>query len=98
MSYNVGDIIQTTAIFTVKDAVTNEDVLTDPDTVIVRVRPRSATTYTVYTYGTDAEVVKVGVGVYRADILATSADVWLIRIEGTNAAQGAETSSYVVEP
>jgi uncharacterized protein YfaS (alpha-2-macroglobulin family) len=68
----------------------------DPTTITFRVRkPDGAVT--VYVYGTDAQLVKDGVGAYHVDLAATLAGRWAYRFEGTGAAPSADESLFLVE-
>ena len=70
-------------------------VLIDPTTIVFKYK-NPAGTITAWTYGVDGQVVKDGVGTYRADINVNAGGTWYFRWTGTGAAQGAAQDSFVV--
>lgn len=89
--YDVGATVKLTCLFTVVG------VLTDPTTVTCTVRfPTNKPT--TYTYGTDANLTKVGTGSYRCDVDALLVGSHDVRWVGTGTAKGAKESMYTVKP
>jgi hypothetical protein len=56
----------------------------DPTTVTLSVKEPSGTT-TIYTYGTDPELVRDGVGEYHADLVLNTAGLWWYKFAGSGA-------------
>jgi hypothetical protein len=72
MSYQTGDTYP--ASITVRD---DAGTVTDPDSLTLSVREPDATV-TVYTYGTDALVVRDSTGVFHADVALTAPGMWVL--------------------
>lgn len=89
-SYDIGDVVRLSATFADMDGVA-----TDPDTVTIQYRIYGQAS-TSLVYGTDAEVIKDGVGMYHTDVVLTSRGSYWYRWESTGAAQAAEQSSFSV--
>lgn len=64
---------------TCKDAA---GVTADPSALVARIVKPDGTA-TTYTYGTDAELVKSGTGVYYVDVPLTQAGTWHVRFKST---------------
>lgn len=77
---------------TVKD---DQGAAVDPLTLTFEVGPKDGTP-TAYTYGTDAEVVRDGVGLYHLDFTFPSAGVWAYRVQTTGPTL-AESRTIVVK-
>lgn len=90
-SYDKGDLVRISAAFT-----NVSSVATDPSTIVCRVR-RPQGSITLYTYGTDAALVKSGTGNYYVDLTTDQSGVWYYRFEGTGAVVQAEEDSFFVE-
>jgi hypothetical protein len=60
----------------------------DPDVLRLRVNP-PAGAVTQYTYGQAAEIVREGLGLYRADILLNAAGIWAWKWETQGPTGGA---------
>jgi len=90
-SYDIGDLVRCTATFTdsAGDAI-------DPTAIVFRIKLPDDTT-TVYTYGTDAELVKSATGVYYVDYTTVAAGTLDYRFEGTGAAVAAAESLFGVK-
>lgn len=69
----------------------------DPGALRLLVKAPDATT-TLYTYGTDAEIVRDAAGGYHADILLDAAGQWRYRWEGDAPFAGAAEGFVVVNP
>lgn len=54
-------------------------------------------TNTVYTYGTDAEIVKTSTGDYYIDVTPTQGGRWFYRWVATGTAGGAKEGSFIVQ-
>lgn len=89
-TYDKGDLVRVTAAFT-----NAAGTATDPTTVVCRVKSPSSTT--MYTYLTDAALVKDSTGNYHLDVSANESGQWWYRWEGTGAVQQAEEDSFIVE-
>lgn len=82
MSYQAGDTYPAT--LTVRDA---DGVLTDPDSLVLRVRDNEGTV-TTYTYGeVGSPIVRDSLGVFHADVPLTAAGMWVISWETSNEEQ-----------
>ncbi len=90
--YDVGDTAILSAM--VKDA---DDVLTDPTSLVLTIKDPSGTK-TVYTYGTDAELVKDSVGMYHFDLTFDKSGIWRYRFVATGGVDQAEQGSIPVCP
>ena len=88
-TYIQGSLVRVSVIFTVSG------VLTDPSIVRLKYKNPAGTT-TTWVYLTDAQLVRDGVGQYRADIDANAGGTWNWRWEGTGAAQGADQDTFTV--
>lgn len=67
----------------------------DPGAVVVKVRS-PAGTITTKTYGTDAEVVRVGVGSYTMDVAANLEGIWHYRFESSISRAAASEGRFTV--
>jgi hypothetical protein len=93
MSINPGDI---RTVYTTSPFVNAGNTPTDPTTVRVRWKVHGGTE-TVWTYGTDSQVVKDGTGLYHADIPVAEVGLYYYRIEGTGTVQAAEEGTFLSE-
>lgn len=84
--FDVGDLARADVVF--KVGVTS----TDPTTVTAFVDGPNAE-HTEYVYGTDAEVVKDGTGLYHIEFPMTRSGPWHVRFEGTG---NVETAAEVM--
>lgn len=89
MEYIAGGLVRVSVTFVASG------LPADPTTVVLKYK-NPAGTVTTWTYGVDNQVVKDGVGNYRADINASAGGTWYFRWEGTGASQGAAQDSFVV--
>lgn len=87
--YKKGQKVRCTVTFTVND------VATDPTTVIFKVRDPGGDV-TTYTYGTDAQVVRTGTGVFYCDVIANEIGEWNFRFEGSGACTAVEEQAFDV--
>jgi len=82
--------------FSVYDLSVTPRVLADPTTLRVIIgRPISSAL--AYTYPTDAQVVRDGVGLYHVDYTPTEAGLYQIRGEATGLIVAAEQASFPVD-
>ena len=88
--YDKGDLVRVTATFT-----SPSGAAVDPTGVVFRLKRPDGTT-TVYTYGTDAQLVRDAVGVYRVDVSADQPNMYYYRFEGTGANQAAAEGEFDV--
>lgn len=93
-TYDKGDLVKVTGTFTDPDS---NDALIDPTVVKVSVKEPDGTT-TTYTYGTDAECVKVSTGLYKLEINCDAPGTWHYRWWSTGTGQAAEPDEFIVEP
>ncbi len=91
--YDVDDVVPIRASF--RNAA---GTAADPTTVVARVKDPAGTIIT-YTYGTDAALVKDGVGEYHVDV-AVGAQVgrWYYRFKGTGTVAVSEENYFIVDP
>lgn len=89
--YDVGDEVRVTGTFT--DADGN---VQDPTALTFKFTDPSGNTVT-YTYGTDAELVKSGTGVYYVDIDIDESGTWWFRFAATGAGRAADEAYFLVE-
>lgn len=87
--YDVGDVVRLTAHFTSRGT----DV--DPDKVVFKALPPGGEPL-VWTYGEDAEVIRLGTGHYYLDLPLTAGGAWHYRVEGLGAYQCADEQQFVV--
>ncbi len=92
MDYNPGDIVR---VYTDPGFSNDAGVLADPTTITVRWRVAGGVE-TLWTFGTNAQVVKDSVGVYHADIPVTTPGLHYYRWEGTGAVAAAEEGTFNV--
>jgi hypothetical protein len=94
MPYDRGDVVRTTATFT-----NTAGTAADPTAVVARVRtPNSPpTTFTTYTYGVGADIVKTATGVYYLDVTCSLGGTYYVRWEGTGAVVQAEEDTWDVD-
>jgi hypothetical protein len=90
-SYDTGDLIVLKAVFTDRLAA-----LIDPSTVAFRIKTPS-NIVTMYTFGTDAELIKDSVGNYHIDISVMESGDWYYRFESTGTGQAAEEGQFRVK-
>lgn len=88
--YQVGDLVRVTGTFT-----TLAGAATDPTSVFFSFKTPSGTT-TTYTYGTDAQLVKSGVGIYYVDVSITEKGNWYYRFFSTGTGQTADEGYFSV--
>lgn len=83
-AYDIGDLRRLSVTFSDIDGTE-----ADPTTVTFKMREPDGTE-TIYAYGTDAELVKDGVGRYHVDWTLTQAGRHVVRWEGTGVVATAE--------
>lgn len=88
-TYDIGDTVRCTATFTTASTAV------DPTTVIARVNTPLGVT-TSYVYGTDAALLKDGIGVYHIDIYPANAGKYTYRFEGGGVAGSAVEATFNV--
>lgn len=87
MPYLAGDLVRVSATFE------TSGIPTDPTTVVFKYKSPSGA-ITTWTFGVNSQVVKDGLGIYRADIDVNAGGTWYFRWEGTGAVQGAIQDSF----
>jgi len=87
--YKQGQKVRASCTFAV------DDVATDPTTVTAKVMDPSGNV-TTYVYGTDAELVRDGTGIYHLDVVTDEEGEWRFRFEGTGTCTAVEESSFGV--
>jgi len=89
-AYDVGDQIRCTG------TVTNTaGSVVDPSALTFRYK-RPSGSVTIYTYGTDAELVRDSTGVYYVDITTTEKGTWSYRFASTSGAVAAGEGEFIV--
>lgn len=88
-SYDVGELV------VASDDIDVDGVLTDPGTLTVSYRKPDGTEVSKV-YGTNAEVVRDGTGMYHIDITTDSAGEWAVRFASTGLGHGARELSFHV--
>lgn len=91
-SYDVGDKIRGSASYT-----NAAGSATDPTAITFRFRHEDGAA-TIYTYGTDAELVKNSTGNYHADFSVGTAGFWYYRFAATGTGQSAGEKTIYVRP
>lgn len=66
---------------------------TDPTTVTAKVKSPSGI-LTTYVYGTHAELVRDGTGLYHVDVTTNEIDQWNFRFEGTGTCTAVEEAAF----
>ena len=91
-SYNIGDRVDTSALFTVNGT------LTDPTTVSAVWGRSGAAPTNTWVYGTDAQIARVGTGIYSAAIFITAGmtGVFYYEYYGTTACHAAQSGMFIV--
>jgi len=89
-SYDIGVLVRCSAVFT-----DTTGAAIDPSAVKFKFKT-PAGAITMYTYGTNVQLVKDGVGHYHVDISVTTNGDWLYRYESTGSGQAAEESTFFV--
>jgi hypothetical protein len=90
-SYDKGDLVTVSARFR-----RSNGSLLDPAAVFCQVK-NPAGTITLYTFGTDAALVKDAVGKYHVDINANAVGVWAYRFYSTGNGQTAVEDKFTVK-
>jgi hypothetical protein len=90
MAYDLGDLVRISAAWT-----NTAGAATDPTAVFVQVKDPAGET-TLYTYGTDAALVKDSTGNYHVDVDANLPGTWRYRFYSTGTGQGAEEARFSV--
>jgi hypothetical protein len=91
-TYDQGVIVRLHAVFDVPAT----GVLYDPAVIKARVKI-PAGTYTEYTYGTDAALIRDGVGQYHLDQSTDTSGRWAYRFFSTGAGQAAHDRVFIVK-
>lgn len=89
-SYFVGNVVRVQGNLADLDGT-----LGDPGGVVVKHRSPTGVV-TSKTYGTDAEVVRVGVGIYQVDIVANLEGIWHYRFESSVSRAAASEGRFTV--
>lgn len=89
-AYDVGDKIRLTETFT-----NLAGVVTDPTAVTFKMKLPNGTA-TTYVYGTDAQLVKLGTGIYYVDWTFTMADSHRYRFAGTGTVVASDEGTILV--
>jgi hypothetical protein len=99
-TYDLGDLV----ILKNGTFLNSESVAVDPPMVKVKVQD-PARVSTTYTYGVDANVEKLAVGIYRCTIKPMISGIWYYRWEAvdpaafiTSALEGAEEHMFSIRP
>ncbi len=87
-AHDIGDLRRLSVLF--KDL---NDVATDPTTIIFKIREPDGV-LTTFTFGVDAELVKVATGSYHLDFAITKTGRHAWRFEGTGSLQAAEGAEF----
>lgn len=87
--FDIGDDGRVTVTFSVNNTPT------DPTTITARVKEPGLPQVS-YVYGTDAEVVRSGTGVYYFEIPLTAYGAWSVRFEGTGNVEAAAEGMFFV--
>lgn len=88
--YDIGNLIRCPAVF--RDST---NVAIDPTHVYFEFKTPASVT-TVYTYGTDAELVKSSTGHYYVDVDGDEEGRWYYRWYSTGTGQAASESSFTI--
>ena len=91
-SYDYGDLVRTSAVFT--DIF---GVLQDPDQVLIQVRAPDKTIIE-YEYLVDVTVVRDSAGNYHFDVDCNAAGIWWYRWYSTGEGQAADEDYFKVRP
>jgi hypothetical protein len=89
--YDIGDLVQFTGTFTKLE----DDSLIDPTTVRFLFRRPSGTT-DIYVYGTDSEIVRTSLGIYKMSLPIDEEGDWYYRIESTGTGRAAQEQRFSV--
>lgn len=89
--YDKGDVVRVSGAFT-----NLASAAIDPDVVLFAFR-RPDNTGAIYTYGTDAQLVKDSTGNYHVDLDADQVGTYYYRMYSTGTGKAAEESSFLVE-
>jgi len=89
--HDKGDTVRCTGTFTDSDGTA-----ADPTAVLFQFKDPSGNAAT-YTYGTDAELVKSGIGVYYVDVDADEAGTWVYRFYATGTGKSAAQSTFGIK-
>lgn len=92
MLYDVGDVVKVSSVFT-----NQSGTAVDPAQVKFRSRDPEGV-ITIYTYGTDIEVVKTATGNYYLSLPLTKPGTWNVRFEGNTTNRGAAETEVIVRP
>jgi hypothetical protein len=72
------------------------DVLTDPTVITFEFKTPSGTS-TTYTYGVDAQLVKIAVGKYQVILTASASGIWSWRFAATGTIVAALEGEFTVD-
>lgn len=89
-TYDIGDVVRCVSVFR-----NIAGTAVDPSTVKAWVQSPVGVE-TLYTYGTDAGLVKDSTGNYHLDIEPSIPGVWVYRFEGTGSNKGADETTFIV--
>lgn len=91
-SYDIGSLVRVSVQFT--DVLGNP---ADPSMITLRYEA-GGVPITQLVYGTDAAVIRDGIGAYHADLSASTPGTWPYRWVGGGALQAVFDGAYVVSP
>jgi len=96
--YQVGDTVRTEAFFYDAAGTLYDPYDTDQTTIAVKCQVIDpAGVQTDYTYGTDAQLVRLALGHYQTDIYIDQAGNWKFRYAGVGDFKAAAEDGFVVE-
>lgn len=90
-AYDVGDLVRVQGSFT-----NAAGAAVDPSVVTTKVKT-PAGVVTTYTYGVDAQLVKLATGIYYVDVSATTSGDWHYRFSSTGDGQAAGENKFYVK-
>lgn len=89
-TYDIGDLVRIQSTFKNVDGT-----VVDPTTITFKLKTPDGTV-TTYVYGSNAEVVKEGTGIYHVDWSCTQAGQHIYLYVGTGTVQTAEDATFMV--
>jgi hypothetical protein len=98
--YDLGDLVRCSTEAENGDAgfTDTDGEPMDPDAVFFKAKDPEGTVIGPYEYGTDAELVKDGPGLYHVDVDANKPGTWRYRFYSTGTGQAAKEGSFTVAP
>ena len=89
--YDVNDLVRCSGAFT-----NSAGTAIDPTTVKFKFKTPDGT-ITIYTHGTDAQLVKDSTGNYHVDVNANAVGTWSYRFESSGTGQAAKEVTFEVK-